>query len=84
MNPVYYQSYLLGELFAAQLRDHIATKVLGGVDWRKTCYADDPRVGEYLKQEVFGPANLYSWNELTRRATGEPLSPRFFVEQFAR
>jgi Zn-dependent M32 family carboxypeptidase len=27
-------------------------------------------------------SNVYHWNEMIERATGEPLTARYFVEQF--
>jgi peptidyl-dipeptidase A len=41
-------------------------------------------VGRYLREKVFGPGALYPWNEMIRRATGEPLTPKYFVEQFVK
>lgn len=84
LNPVYYQSYLLGELFAAQVRRHVAAEILHVADPCEPCYSGEAKVGAYLRAQVYGPGNMYSWHELTRRATGEPLSPRCFVDQFAR
>lgn len=95
--PVYYHSYLMGDLFAAQVRNTIAKKVLapsvGGTSQpgqsgpaqpaqAQSCFFGEPKAGDFLKKEVFGPGNLYSWNDLTKRATGEPLTARYFAEQF--
>jgi len=79
--PVYYHNYMLGELFAAQVRRHVTCKVLGLADRAGPGFYGRPEVGAYLRDKVFGPGNLYSWNELTRRATGEPLTARFFAEE---
>ncbi|HUU95125.1 MAG TPA: M2 family metallopeptidase [Phycisphaerae bacterium] len=77
--PVYYHSYMLGEMFAAQVRHTIAREVLGLTDPRQTCFFGRPEVGAFLRERVFGPGNLYPWNEYTRRATGEPLTARYFA-----
>lgn len=82
--PVYYHSYLMGELFAAQVRDHLARQVLGLKDPADSCFFGQTKAGKYLRERVFGPGNLYSWNELTRRATGAPLTPRAFVRQYVK
>ncbi len=82
--PVYYHNYLMGELFASQVRHQIASKVLGASDPSKTCFYGQPKVGQYLREQVFGPGSLYSWNELTRRATGEPLKADYFADEFVR
>jgi len=79
--PAYYHNYLLGELFAAQVRHQLASKVLGVTDPRRIDWCNDPRIGEYLRTRVFAPGALYSWRELTQRATGEPLGPRCFVAE---
>lgn len=81
-SPVYYQSYMLGELFAAQVRDYLVRNVMRGGDARSTSFYEHPEVGAYLREQVFGPGKLYSWSALTRRATGEPLSAKCFAEQF--
>jgi peptidyl-dipeptidase A len=77
--PVYYHSYVLGDLFAAQLRHYIAREILGLSDPLKTCFYGHPEVGAYLREKVFGPGNLYPWNEYTRRAMGEPLTAKYFA-----
>jgi len=79
VDPVYYHSYMLGDLFAAQVHAHIAKKILGVDDPRTTCLYAEPKAGDFLKKEVFGPGNLYSWNDLTQRATGEPLNAKAFA-----
>ncbi len=80
--PVYYHSYMLGELFAAQVRHHIAWKLLGLADPCATSFRGRLEVGTYLREQIFGPGSLYSWKELMQRATGEPLTAKYFAEQF--
>jgi len=80
--PVYYHSYMMGDLFASQVRHHIVTDILGEKDDGSSCFYDSKAAGKYMKKEIFGPGNLYSWNELTRRATGERLTPKYFVQQY--
>lgn len=77
--PVYYHSYMMGELFACQVHAYIAKNILGLDDPTKTSFYGKKEVGDYWKQKVFGPGNLYSWNEFTRQATGEPLSAKAFA-----
>ena len=79
-NPVYYHNYLLGELFAAQIRNYLLTRVLQGGD-AAAGLCGRPEVGAYLREQVFGPGNLYSWRDLTVRATGEPLTAKYFSEE---
>lgn len=82
--PVYYHSYVMGDLFASQVHHHIAAKLLGISDTSKTCFFGRKEAGEHLKKHVFGPGNLYPWHDLTRRATGEPLTAKYFAEQYVR
>jgi len=79
--PVYYHNYMLGELLASQLDHYIEHDVLGAENER-ICYAGHPEVGAFLKERVFSVGALYRWDEMIRRATGEKLTPRYFVEQF--
>ncbi len=81
--PVYYHSYLMGDLFAAQVHDYIARTVLN-TDPAETSFYGQRAAGVYLRDKVFGPGNLYSWNELTKRATGEPLTAKYFARRFVK
>jgi len=81
--PVYYHSYQMGDLFASQVKHHVATKILKQ-DPLATSFYDRPEAGEYLREQIFAPANLYSWNDLTQRATGEPLTAKYFAAEFVR
>ena len=80
--PCYYHNYMLGELLASQLHHHIVHKVLGKKSDEGVSFVGDKRVGSFLRRDVLGPGARYEWNEMIRRATGEPLTPKYFVEQF--
>lgn len=80
--PVYYHSYMLGELFASQLHASICRDIFGTTDLSRTCYTGEPRTGTYLIEKVFGPGNTMNWEGLIRYATGRPLSPDDFARQF--
>ncbi len=82
--PVYYHSYLMGELFACQVHNYIGRNVLKIDDPRKTCFAGSKEVGNYLREKVFGPGNKLPWNELTKFATGESLTPKYFAQQYVK
>ncbi|MDR2642862.1 MAG: M2 family metallopeptidase [Planctomycetaceae bacterium] len=69
--PVYYHNYMLGELFASQLRESLG----------KFFENDDPRLGAILKQKVFYPGSKYDWQEFVKQATGNPLSPKAFAKE---
>ena len=80
--PCYYHNYMLGELLASQLHHHIIHKVLKLNSDRDVSYVDEKILGDYLRENVLGPGALYHWNDMIERATGEPLTPKYFVEQF--
>ena len=80
--PCYYHNYMLGELLASQLHHHIVHKVLKLEPDRDVSYVGEKKLGDYLRKKVFGPGALYHWNEMIERATDEPLTPKYFVEQF--
>jgi peptidyl-dipeptidase A len=81
--PVYYHSYVLGDLFAAQLRHYIARQILGLSDPLQTCFYGHPEVGAYFREKVSGPGNLHAWNDYVRRAMGEPLTAKYFALDLA-
>lgn len=81
-SPVYYHSYMLGDLFACQVHEHIARQIVGARDPLSTAFWGSKDAGEYMKREIFGPGSLYAWNELTKRATGERLSAKYFAKQY--
>ena len=78
--PVYYQSYMLGELFASQVHHAIAREVLHGADPATAVYVGNPAVGRFMRQRVFEPGCTLDWNQLTRHATGAELNSRAFAE----
>lgn len=68
--PVYYFSYLLGELFASTIQ--AAYPAL-----------DTPEAGHFLNEKLFRPGNSHPWNKLIEQVTGAPLNNKAWVEQFA-
>ena len=80
MSPVYYHNYMLGELFAAQMRHAIAREVLGGVPPERAVYVGRPAVGRFMIERVFAPGRTLDWAGLARHATGEDLSPNAFAQ----
>jgi peptidyl-dipeptidase A len=80
--PCYYHNYMLGELLASQLHHHIVHEVLRLESDHDVSYVGDKALGDYLRKKVLGPGARYHWNDMIERATGEPLTPKYFVEQF--
>ncbi|RPI06300.1 MAG: peptidase M3 [Ignavibacteriae bacterium] len=82
--PAYYHNYELGELTASQLQHTIAKTILNQEDIREVCFANKPEVGTYLKTKVFAPGASLRWDALIKEATGEPLSAKFFAEEYVK
>ena len=75
--PVYYHNYLLGELMASQ----ISAAARRGIP-RGRSIAGQEAVGRFFRERIFQPGASLDWNDLLVHATGEGLSPRYFVEEF--
>jgi peptidyl-dipeptidase A len=82
--PCYYHNYLLGELLASQLHHTTVRQVLALQSDQNVSYVGQQKAGQFLQEKVFQAGNLYPWNEMIQRATGEPLTARYFVDQFVR
>jgi len=82
--PCYYHNYMLGEMLASQMQYHLVHKVLGLKSDKGVSYIGQEVAGRFLKNEVFHAGNLYPWNKMIERATDEPLTARYFVNQFVK
>lgn len=82
--PCYYHNYVLGELLASQLHHHIVHKVLKLDSDEDVSYVGQKKAGDFLARRVLKAGAVYHWNEMIERATGEPLTPKYFVKQFVR
>ncbi|MBI5499848.1 MAG: M2 family metallopeptidase [Deltaproteobacteria bacterium] len=79
--PVYYHNYLLGELFSAQLREHLAREVLH-VDFPAgVVFAGRGDLGPWLREHVFALGKRLRWDEFVEQVTGRRLGPEAFVAQ---
>ena len=74
--PVYYHNYLLGEMVASQIHHYIVTHV-NPVGAHRSA-----KVGHYLRDRLFSIGARYPWNQTITMVTAEPLTPRYFSEQF--
>jgi peptidyl-dipeptidase A len=79
-NPVYYQNYMLGELIASQFYHYLAEEVCR--EKNPSIYGNR-KVGDYFRDIVFKPGNQMPWDCYVESITGEPLTPRHFIQQFA-
>ena len=82
--PAYYHNYMLGELMASQLLDHMAKTVLKTDDPAGIDGVGRPELGHYLKEKIFEPGKSLRWDQLLIQATGESLNPQYFAEQFVK
>jgi peptidyl-dipeptidase A len=82
--PCYYHNYLLGELLASQLHNYIVHNVLKLESDKNVSYVGQRKVGDFLRKKVFEVGAIYRWNKMIERATGEPLTPKYFVAQFVK
>jgi len=79
--PVYYHNYMLGELFAAQLRHRLAELAADQGTSGRPGLQTGKQLGDFLRQEVFRPGKALKWPQFVRRVTGEPLTARYFAEE---
>jgi peptidyl-dipeptidase A len=73
--PVYYHTYLYGDLVASQLAAALERDA-GGLVGR-------PEAGVLLTDRVFRPGQSLRWDELLARATGEPLTAAHLARDIA-
>lgn len=83
-SPVYYHNYMLGNLLVSQLMHYMAKNVLDTDDVGKITFVRQPAAGKYLKEKIFAPGKKYRWDDLIIRATGEPLSAKYFARDVSR
>ena len=80
--PCYYHNYMLGELLASQLHHYITATVLKLKSDEDAGYVDQKKIGDFLRLNVFKHGSVYHWNEMIKRATGEELTPKYFLAEF--
>jgi peptidyl-dipeptidase A len=83
--PCYYHNYVLGELLASQLRHHIAVDVLKIDPVKKeVSYVGQVKAGDFMRSKIFEPGATYRWDDMIERATGQPLTVKYFVDEFVK
>lgn len=70
--PVYYFSYLLGEMLASAMQEALGSSSI-----------DNENAGHFFQQKLFAPGNRMNWSELARFVTGHPLTPDAWLREFA-
>jgi len=79
--PVYYHNYMLGELFAAQMRAALASLVHHNGKASTLDYNKHNEFGLFFKEKIFKPGMTKPWPQFVKNAAGEPLTARYFAEE---
>lgn len=79
--PVYYHNYMLGELFAAQLRNVLADMVDHDGPTATLSFNGRKEFGTFLAEKVFAPGSSVPWPQFVRTVTGESLTARHFAQE---
>jgi peptidyl-dipeptidase A len=82
--PCYYHNYMLGEMLASQFHHTLVTKVMRLISDKDVSYVGQKQVGAFFRNEVFSLGAIYRWDAMITRATGEPLTAKYFVSQFVK
>jgi peptidyl-dipeptidase A len=76
-HPAYYQNYLIGEVFGAQL-ERAVERECGGV------FPGNRDGGAFLRERMFRPGATLSWRDLIASLSGRPLDPSFYLSTLER
>ncbi len=80
---MYYHNYMMGQLFASQVHHALCKELYPDKPVNEVLYIGDKKVGDFMKKKVFEPGRTLGWNDLTKFATGEELSPKAFARDFS-
>lgn len=72
------QNYIVADVFAAQLKHTVDEKILNR---KALSIQNNKAVGKYLIDNLYQFGDLYPWEELVEKATGEPLNSAYFVNE---
>lgn len=73
--PVYYFSYLLGEMFASSIQECLEEQF-------NDSYLSTKEAGRFLQEKLYAPGNRMPWSDLVRHVTGKPLSGDAWIKEF--
>lgn len=82
--PVYYHNYMLGELFAAQLRATLAKMAKHEGPTSTLSFNGRKEFGKFLTEKVFKPGMRVKWPAFVKEATGEELTAKYFAAEVKR
>ncbi|MCP4152065.1 MAG: M2 family metallopeptidase [bacterium] len=78
--PVYYYTYLIGELFSSQVRSVLVKKANHKGPADLLDYSKHKEFGEFFINKIFKPGNKIPWEQLVIQSTGK----EFGVDDFVR
>ena len=76
--PAYYQNYLLGEILASQLQEHLL-QTTGS--WES--YVESPEVARFLNERLYSVGRSTDWRGAVEQATGRSLDVGPFLAELA-
>lgn len=79
--PVYYHNYVVGELFAAGVRRHLARMANHTGKPALLAFNGRKDFGGWMTEKIFTPGMSLPWAEFVKNAIGEKLSPDAFVAE---
>lgn len=78
--PIYYHNYMLGYLYASQLRHYINSNIAKTNEIHPS-YSGNKAVGQFLVEKVFAPGARFSWADFIQKSTEEKLNPAYFASE---
>ena len=61
---------------------HLVYEILKLDSDKNVSYVGQKKAGDFISDKVFKVGAVYEWNQMIERATGEPLTPKYFVAEF--
>jgi len=79
--PVYYHNYFLGRILASQIHNYIIKNITKqkADDYN---YSGNKEIGKYLNKKLFSLGSSLRWDETIKKATGENLNPKYWINRF--
>ena len=64
------------------MHHYIVQNITRSGNLRRDHYTGNKEVGKWLAEKIFAPGMRYKWEDFIVRATGEPLTAKYYAEQF--
>jgi peptidyl-dipeptidase A len=79
--PVYYHNYMMGELFAAQMRSSLSKIAKHEGSTANLDFKNRKEFGQYFINKIFKPGMNKIWSQLVKDSTGSELSAKAFAKE---